>query len=37
MLKAFKHIEKRDNSSLKELLTLTAAVRGGVQVALTPA
>ena len=37
ILQAFKNIEARDNSPLKELMTLTSAVRGGVHVGMTPA
>ncbi|TVY36228.1 Cytochrome P450 monooxygenase [Lachnellula subtilissima] len=37
LLQSFSSIEKRDDSELLEYLTLTAAVRGGVNVGLTPA
>jgi len=37
ILQTFKAIERREDSDFKELLTLTAAVRNGVQVGLTPA
>jgi len=37
MLQAFTGIESRDDSELKDLLTLTVAVRGGVKVALIAA
>jgi len=37
LLRAFKGIEKRDDSELNELLTLTSAVRAGVNVGMIPA
>lgn len=37
ILQAFKAIEARDNTDGRELMTLTMAVRGGVQIGLTPA
>ncbi|RDL40847.1 putative cytochrome P450 [Venustampulla echinocandica] len=37
LLQTFKSIQRRDDSILTEYLTLTAAVRDGVNVALTPA
>ncbi|KAE9365333.1 putative cytochrome P450 [Stipitochalara longipes BDJ] len=37
ILQAFKNIEARDNAPLTELMTLTAAVRGGVNVGMTTA
>lgn len=37
LLQAFKAIEPRDDTSLRDILTLTAAVRGGVKVGMVPA
>jgi hypothetical protein len=37
ILQAFKKIESRDDTPLLDQLTLTAAVKGGVKVSLTPA
>ena len=37
ILQSFKDIEKRDDSELVERLTLTATVRAGTNVGLTPA
>lgn len=36
ILQAFKGLEARDTTEQMDLLTLTAAVKGGVKVALTP-
>ncbi|KAJ5034973.1 uncharacterized protein L3040_008240 [Drepanopeziza brunnea f. sp. 'multigermtubi'] len=37
LLQAFKGVEPRDDAALTDTLTLTAAVRGGVKVAMIPA
>lgn len=37
ILQAFKGMERRDNSELKEILSITMSVRPGVKVGLTPA
>jgi hypothetical protein len=36
LLQAFAAIEPRESTPIKELMTLTMAVRAGVQVGLTP-